>query len=84
MKEPSYQDVWKLLKQSDRVVVRVSKDYAPTLRNGVKCAKWVDNSARKAAGLAPYPKHTIHVTECDADALYVIMTFEFPFSLRFL
>lgn len=84
MENPSYQDVWKLLKKTDRVTVRVSKDYAPTLRNGVRCAKWVDNSARRLAGLAPYPRHKITVTEDEDDSLYVVMTFEFPFSLKFL
>ena len=84
MENPSYQDVWKLLKKADRVTVRVSKDYAPTLRNGVKCAKWVDNSARKLAGLEPYPRYKVIVLDDDLDDLHLIMIFEFPFSLKFL
>lgn len=77
---PSYQDVWALLKKADRAVVRVSKDYAPTLLNNVKCAKWEDNSARKALGLEPYPRYK--TTKTNDDGVYVTITFEFPFSLK--
>lgn len=79
---PSYKDVWKLLKQTDRVIVRVSKDYAPTLINNVKCAKWEDNSARKALGLPVYPRYK--TTKSDDDGVCITITFEFPFSLKFL
>ena len=79
---PSYQDVWKLLKTADRAVVRVSKDYAPTLLNNVKCAKWEDNSARRALGLDPYPRYK--TTKSEDDGVSLTITFEFPFSLKFL
>jgi hypothetical protein len=79
---PSYQDVWTLLKTADRAVVRVSKDYAPTLLNNVKCAKWTDNNGRRAVGLPPYPRYK--TTRSDDDGVCVTITFEFPFSLKFL
>jgi hypothetical protein len=79
---PSYQDVWTLLKTTDRAVVRVSKDYAQTLLNNVKCAKWEDNNARRAVGLDTFPKYK--TTRSDDDGVYVTITFEFPYSLKFL
>lgn len=54
-----YQEVWNTIKSELQAEVTVSKDYAPTLIQGVKRTKCAENAHRSSVGLIPWSKLVI-------------------------
>lgn len=75
-----YRPVWNAIKAADYAEITVSKVNCRSAKTGVIDCKKRENSVRKMAGLTPYPKLVITVT--DLSATMVKIRFELLYSLK--
>lgn len=75
-----YQPIWNTIKATNKAEVTVSKDYAPTVIQGVKRTKSAENASRIQMGLVGYSPLTIKQEKLSEKMIKI--TFELLYSTQ--
>lgn len=77
-----YQEIWDTIKAELRAEITVSKDYAPTVIQGVKRTKCAENAHRSSVGLIPWSKLVISQEVLSETLGKVKVTFRLLYDTR--